>query len=202
MKIKYLSHSCFELKDGKTLLIDPYFKGNAMAPEYKGKPDYVLVTHEHFDHSDAGQFNCDIVCPNTLKFQKTRIMKIGDKMELDGISVEMVAVSHHQSAYATGYIIEMEGKRLFHPGDTYLEGIENLRDLGSIDIFFVPIGGNYTMDIDEAVESVKLVKPKLAIPMHFNTFAAVKADADSFAKKVEAAGFKVKVLRIGEETEV
>lgn len=202
MKIRYLSHACFEIKNRKTILIDPYFKGNKLAPEYKGKPDYVFVTHEHFDHSDAGQFNCDIICPRTLKFEKARIMKIGDKTELDGIKVEMVAAVHHQSEYATGYIIEMDGKRLYHPGDTYLQGIENLGSVGKIDIFFVPIGGNYTMNVDEAVEAVKIVKPKLAIPMHFNTFTEIKADPNGFMAKVEAAGLKAKVLKIGEEIEV
>lgn len=50
VRIKYLSHSGFELKNGKTLLIDPYFSGNALAPKYSGKPDLILITHEHFDH--------------------------------------------------------------------------------------------------------------------------------------------------------
>jgi L-ascorbate metabolism protein UlaG (beta-lactamase superfamily) len=69
-------------------------------------------------------------------------------------------------------------------------------------VFFVPIGGYFTMSIDEAVEALKIIKPKLSIPMHYNTFPQIKADPEEFEKKANKEGFKVKVLKIGEELEV
>ena len=96
-------------------------------------------------------------------------------------------------------MFEVEGKRLYHAGDTYLDGIKPLRN---IDIFFVPIGGYYTMNIDEAVKALKIIKPKLAIPMHYNTLSEIKANPEEFKAKAEKEGFKVKILKIGEELEI
>jgi len=199
MKIRYLNHSCFEIKNRKIILIDPYFSGNSLAPKYQGKPDLIFVTHEHFDHADAERFDTTVVCPSTCRFRKSITMKIGERKTIEGIEVEMIASSHHQSKYPTGFVIEFDGKRVYHPGDTYLDGI---KPLDRIDVFFVPIGGHFTMDINEAVEAVKIVKPKLAIPMHYNTFPQIKADPEEFKTKAEKERFKVKVLKIGEEIEV
>jgi len=199
MRIRYLSHACFEIKDGKRILIDPFFSENPLAPEYREKPDLILVTHEHFDHTDTARFDAVVVSPTAVKARKIEQMKVGDRKTVEGIDIEMVASSHHQSKCPTGYVFELEGKRIYHPGDTYLDGIKPQKN---IDIFFVPIGGYYTMNVDEAVEAVKIVKPKLAIPMHFNTFPQIKADPEEFRRKVEKEGFKVKVLKIGEEIEV
>lgn len=199
MKIKYLSHSCFEIKNKKTIITDPFFSKNALALEYKGKPDLILVTHEHFDHSDTSKFNSIVVCPLDLKLKNSQEMKIGEKKIIEGIKIEMVASSHPQSKYPTGFVFEIEGKRLYHPGDTYLDGIKSLEN---IDIFFVPIGGHFTMNIDEAVKALKIIKPKLAIPMHYNTFPMIKADPKEFKEKAEKEGFEIKVLKIGEEIEV
>jgi len=199
MKIRYLSHSCFEIKNEKTALIDPFFSKNSLAPEYNEKPDLILVTHEHFDHSDTSRFDSPVVCPIGFKTKKSQEMKIGEKKTVEGIKIEMVASSHHQSKYPTGFVLEIEGKRLYHPGDTYLDG---LKQLGTINVFFVPIGGYFTMSIDEAVEALKIIKPKLSIQMHYNTFLQIKADPEEFEKKANKEGFKVKVLKIGEELEV
>ena len=202
MQIKYLSHACFELKNSKTLLIDPFFHGNELAPSYAGSPDLILVTHEHFDHFDPeflSQVDVPVVCPSTCNPKKAVIMKIGDKKTVEGIFIEMVSASHHQSDYAAGFIFEFEGKRIYHPGDTYLDGVKEQKD---IDIFFVPIGGFYTMNVDEALKALKIVNPELAIPMHFNTFDQIKADPQEFKQKAEKKGFTVKVIPIGGSIEV
>lgn len=199
MKIRYLSHSCFEIKGKKTILTDPFFAQNSTAPEYIGKPDVILVTHEHFDHSDVSKFDSLVVCPAGIKAKNSIVMKIGDVKVVEGVKVEMVASSHHQSKYPTGFVFELEGKRFYHPGDTYLDGI---KAIGTIDVFFVPIGGYYTMNIEEAVQALKIVRPKLAIPMHYNTFPQIKADPEEFRTNAEKEGFKVKVLKIGDEIEI
>lgn len=199
MKIRWLSHACFEIKNNKTILIDPFFKENKLAPKYDGKPDVILITHEHFDHSDASSFDSKIICPPNLNFKNSIKMKIGETKEVDGIKFTMVESSHRQSKYPTGFIFELEGKRIYHTGDTYLDGIKSREN---IDIFFVPIGGFYTMNIDEAIEALKIIKPKLAIPMHFNTLDNIKADPNDFKEKAEKLGFKVKVMKINEIIEV
>jgi L-ascorbate metabolism protein UlaG (beta-lactamase superfamily) len=200
MKIKYLSHSCFEIKNSKTLLIDPFFsKENSLAPNYEGKPDLVFITHEHFDHVDAARFDSRVICPPGLKFKNSINMKIGDVKNFDDVKVQMVASSHHQSKYPTGYVIEFENKRIYHPGDTYLDGI---KPLGKINVLFVPIGGYYTMDAKEALKALDIIKPDLTIPMHFNTFSQIEANPEEFKANAEKMGFRVNVMKINEEIEI
>jgi L-ascorbate metabolism protein UlaG (beta-lactamase superfamily) len=76
-----------------------------------------------------------------------------------------------------------------------------VKKLPNIDLLLLPIGGYYTMNIDEAVKALEIVTPKLAIPMHFNTLGEIKADPNEFKAKAEKKGFKVRVLRIGETIE-
>ncbi len=70
MRLTYLSHACFEFKNGRTILIDPFFSGNEFAPKYEGKPDLVLVTHEHHDHADVSSFDAAVIAPSVCKFKR------------------------------------------------------------------------------------------------------------------------------------
>jgi len=198
MIIQYLGHAGFEfVSRGKTILIDPFFKGTGI--KYSGRPDIILVTHEHFDHADdAKGFDCTVVAPATCKFKKQVVMKVGEKKVVDGIPVEMIGASHHQSKYPTGFIFELEGKRIAHLGDTYLDGVT---PLPNIDLLLVPIGGFYTMNIDEALEATSRIRPRLVIPMHYGTFEQIKASPLEFAKKAEQKGYKVRVLNLCEKME-
>lgn len=199
--ITYLSHSCFEITNGKTILFDPFFRGNKKAPPYTGNPDIVLVTHEHRDHSDAERFNTLVVCPEPCKkkFKKTKIMKIGEKKIIEDITIEMVGASHRLSTYPTGYIVEYNKKRFYHMGDTSLDGVKPYPD---IDVVFIPIGGRFTMNITDAVKALHIVNPKLAIPMHYNTFFFIRASPQKFKTKAEEQGFSVKVVAIGETADL
>ncbi|MEM3046814.1 MAG: MBL fold metallo-hydrolase, partial [Candidatus Bathyarchaeia archaeon] len=166
MRIKYLSHSGFELRNAKTILVDPYFTGNRLAPAYSGKPDLVLVTHEHYDHADLdflSRLGSPVVCTPASSIKGGQTMRVGEKRSFDGVTVEMFRASHHQSRYPAGYVVEFDGKRVAHLGDMYLDGV---KPLASIDVLLIPIGGTYTMTIDEAVKALGIIKPKLAIPMH------------------------------------
>jgi L-ascorbate metabolism protein UlaG (beta-lactamase superfamily) len=194
-----LSHSCFEFKtQSKTILIDPFFSGNKFAPAYNGKPDLILVTHSHFDHADAKRFDAPVVCPSTCKFKRSVVMKVGDKKNVEGINLEMISASHHQDSYPTGYIFELDEKRIAHLGDTYIDGVKKLPN---IDLLLIPIGGYYTMNIDEAIKALEIISPKLAIPMHYNTLDEIKADPNDFKARAEKKGFRVKVLKFGEAME-
>ena len=182
-------------------MIDPYFSGNEFAPKYEGKPDLVLVTHEHNDHSDVEKFDTQITAPANCRFKRMISMGVGDSLNIGDADIKMVKASHARaparpSQLAAGYIIAYGGKRIYHAGDTYLDGIKNY---GTIDVMMVPIGGHYTMNIDEAIEALKIVKPQLAIPMHYNTFPEIKADPKEFQSKAEKEGFKAQVMEFGQE---
>lgn len=102
---------------------------------------------------------------------------------------------------ACGMVIEVEGKKIYHSGDTGLTMEMQLLEAENIDVAMLPIGGYYTMDIDDAVRAVGMIKPKIAVPMHYNTFPAIKADPSEFAAKVGEKLTRVRVLAPGEELE-
>jgi L-ascorbate metabolism protein UlaG (beta-lactamase superfamily) len=201
VKVTYLSHACFEVKDQHhTVLIDPFFtQENPLAPQYEGKPDIILITHEHFDHTDASKFKSMVVAPPTLKgkYKDMITMEFGDNKLINGVNITMIGVSHHQSKYPAGYIFEVGGIRFAHLGDTYLDGVQRLTN---IDVLFIPIGGFFTMDMNDAVKALDIIKPQTAIPMHFNTFDQIRADPYKFKQLAENARHKVVVLAVGEST--
>jgi len=198
VRVTYLSHACFEIKDvDHTVLIDPFFdKQNPNAPRYLGKPDIILITHEHFDHVTAEQFTAMVVAPPTMagKFKRMTIMEREESKLVEGVSVSMIGASHKQSKYPAGYVFELGGVRFAHLGDTYLDGV---RPLQNIDVLFIPIGGFFTMNVEEAVAALDIINPEVAIPMHFNTFSQIKADPNKFKRLAEEAVHRVTVLPIG-----
>lgn len=137
-------------------------------------------------------------------------MHIGGRVKLEFGKVKMTQALHGSGIYngtefisggnPCGFLIEIEGKKIYHAGDTGLTIDMKLLEAEGIDLAFIPIGGNYTMDIDDAVKAVEFIKPKTAVPIHYNTFPVIKTDPFEFEKKVKEA--KVKVLSFGESMEL
>jgi L-ascorbate metabolism protein UlaG (beta-lactamase superfamily) len=93
-----------------------------------------------------------------------------------------------------------EGKSVYHAGDTAL--FSDMALIGPVDCALLPIGDNFTMGVEDAVKAARLVKPKLAIPMHYNTFDVIKQDPGEFRKGLEGSGTEVKILAPGQSIEV
>ncbi|MCL4546976.1 MAG: metal-dependent hydrolase [Bacteroidetes bacterium] len=225
MKLKYFSHSAFQVttKSGKIILIDPFLDGNPTSPVKSNevKADYIILTHAHGDHiGDA--FNiakrCDslFIAVNELanycasKGFKAHNMHIGGGYNFEFGRVKFT-IAHHGSmtpdgTYAgepSGVILSIDGKNLYHTGDTGLfYDMKLIGEMTPIDCMCMPIGDNFTMGINDAVKAVELANPKLAIPMHYNTFPVIAADPLEFKKKVEQIGKKARVLNFGEEIEL
>jgi len=117
-------------------------------------------------------------------------MNIGGFFDFGNFRLKLVQALHSSSidfvdekGCAVGCIIEIDGKVIYHAGDTGLFGdMELIGRRHKIDIAMLPIGGNFTMDVDDAVYACNLIKPKIAIPMHYNTFPIIKADSKEFVK--------------------
>ena len=99
---------------------------------------------------------------------------------------------------ACGFLFEMGGKTIYHAGDTALTMDMALLEDAHIDVALLPIGDFYTMGPADALRAVKMIKPGLTIPMHYNTFPPIAQDPAAFAAACEAAGFQAKVLQPGE----
>jgi len=225
LKINYQGHSCFILDDGrKKVVIDPFFKGNpfaTMKPE-DVKVDAILVTHCHYDHlGDAiqisqqnsativGTFELMTYC-QSKGATNVHPMHIGGARRFDFGEVKLTPALHGSGSseggtvgVACGFLIKIGGKLIYHAGDTGLFGDMHLiGDLNEIDIAMVPIGDNFTMGIRDAVKAVQFLRPKIVIPMHYNTFDVIKADPQEFIKLVQSTRSQGLVLNYGETYEV
>jgi L-ascorbate metabolism protein UlaG (beta-lactamase superfamily) len=214
LTITFYGHACFALTDGETkLLIDPFFTGNGLAPikAEEAEADYILVTHGHGDHTgDAasiaertGATIITTVDVGTALFGKCRNLicgNIGGKIQLPFGSIQYVPAIHGSGVpggVACGFVIRMDGKTVYHMGDTSLtKDFELLAD--QIDALLIPIGDFYTMGPEDALTAVEMIRPGYVIPMHFNTFPMIMQDADSFARSVEEKDFQAQVLNPGE----
>jgi len=218
MEITWLGWSSFKVKtSGKTIYFDPVF-GN-----YNESGDLVLISHSHADHSDLSILS-KIRKPGTVvltsKENQDAVNGIGlapgESHSLEPVKVTAQQAYNivrgskpgspfHPKGFGVGWIVESEGKRLYHLGDTEL--IPEMEKIGPIDVMLVPIGGFYLMDIDEAVKTVKMIQPRHVIPMHFGVIDVVfdtepahielKADPQEFADKLKGIT-DVRILDHGE----
>ena len=104
---------------------------------------------------------------------------------------------------ASGVLITIGGKTIYHTGDTGLfYDMKLIGEMNPIDYMLLPIGDNFTMGIKDAVKAVELANPKNAIPMHYNTFPVIVSDPNEFKKLIDAKGINCRVMRFGEEIEL
>lgn len=224
MKLKYFSHSAFQVTtdDGIKILIDPFLDNNPTSPVKSNEvsADYIILSHAHGDHlGDTFKIaNKDtlIICVNELadycisKGFNAHNMHIGGGFNFPFGRVKFT-IAHHGSktsegVYAgepAGIILTIKDKTIYHTGDTGLfSDMKLIGEMNKIDYLLLPIGDNFTMGITDAVKAVELVNPKIAIPMHYNTFPVIKADPYEFKLKVEEKGLNCRVLTYGEEIEL
>jgi L-ascorbate metabolism protein UlaG (beta-lactamase superfamily) len=185
--IKWLGYAGFLLNEKAGIYIDPYKLG------FPDIGDMVLVTHEHDHHCVPDEIkwlrkgSTVIVVPAQCadKFHgDIRVVKAGDEISVKGIKIEVMPAyttgnpRHAKECGGVGYIITMsDGLRVYHAGDTGL--IPEMKE-GIADVVLIPIGGINTMDAAQAAAAVDVMKPKIAIPMHWATDKNGKAEAEKF----------------------
>jgi L-ascorbate metabolism protein UlaG (beta-lactamase superfamily) len=203
LKIKYLGHSSFLITSKEySLVIDPFLSGNpgAALKADEVMATHVLVTHGHDDHiGDAAAIAqrckstvyCTVECASLFP-QGTilEVGQIGGFIPSDFGGVKFTAAAHGSNipgGLACGFIIELEGKKLYHAGDTGLIMDMALLEEEQIDLALLPIGDRFTMGPKDALRALKLIKPRKVIPMHYNTMPLIQQDPEQFKKEAEAA---------------
>ncbi len=216
VKIQFFGHSFFKVGFSKgNVLIDP-FVGESKNSDVERKVKcaatkkdlrniaLILVTHEHFDHFDkqvieelVARDNCcvvsydnvlqDLNIANRFKFP----LKMNQKVTLRNIDVTALPAHHPNSFYPLGFLISAGNESVYHAGDTAL--LNSFSEIKA-DVAILPIGGTYTMDVVDAVRAVKTMKPKYAIPMHYDTFDSIKQDPREFTQRIEKSVLKTKPL--------
>lgn len=219
MKLTRLGHACVLIEGSKTIIIDPFLTDNPAASttvDALPKVDAVLVTHDHFDHfgdavAIAKRNNAVLIVLHELTTLdavteadiETVGMNIGGTYKLDGVSVSLTPAVHSaEHGDPTGYVIKMDGKTIYHAGDTALFGDMALISqlYGPLDVAFLPIGGHYTMDVPGAALALSLLKPAVAIPIHYNTWPLIQANPDELVARKGPS--QVIVLEPGESHEL
>src|SRR3989338_4785546 len=206
MYIKWLGHASFKIKIKETTIyIDPY------AGEYDESADLILISHEHYDHFGNGkiaQIRNDataILAADKVasELDGARGMKPGDVVNVGGARIEAVNAYNvnkpfHPKGNGIGFVIEADGHRVYFAGDS--DKIPEMKNIKA-DIVLLPVGGTYSMNSDEAADTVLMIKPKLAIPMHFGSgVVGTIEDAELFKEKVEdKSKTRVRILKQGEE---
>lgn len=208
IEITWLGHDSFRIVKGKVIYIDPY--------QLSGSPrtaDLVLITHDHFDHLSADDVG-KVAGPHTvvmappacqqqltgLVVKEVRIIEAGQKTQVDGIEVEATAAYNvnkfrspgnpfHPKGTGVGYIVTIDGKRIYHVGDS--DPIPEMATARGVDIALMPVSGTYVMTAQEAVDAAKVIEPKVAIPMHFGAIVGSRQDAEAFQ---QAAPCRVEIL--------
>lgn len=222
MKLRYFSHSSFQITtDNNTvILIDPFLDDNPTSPVKSDglTADFIVLTHAHGDHvGDSFKIakRCDslFICVNELanycadKGFRAHNMHIGGGFDFDFGRLKFT-IAHHGSmtpdntygGEPAGVVLTIDGKSLYHTGDTGLfYDMKLIGEMTPLDYMLAPIGDNFTMGITDAVKAVELANPKIAIPMHYNTFPVIETDPEEFQKQVEALGKQSKVMKYGEE---
>ena len=221
ISIRLLAHATFQIKtDDKTIYIDPSTKNTGLKKDHFGSADLILVSHQHDDHCDPklikhirnmGFPPSTIIAPSNCsdKLKKAGTMwdlDAGQFMQINSDRLVIRAVDaynvtrfrkpgepYHPKGFGVGFIVKIDGKRIYHAGDTDL--IPQMEVLGEIDVALLPCGGTYTMDMAEAAEAAILINPSVAIPMHIKG-----ADPSVFKSTVESkSSTKVVILGEGDE---
>lgn len=207
VELRYLGHSAVQLRAGDhDLLIDPFLTNNPAAktrPE-EVEPTHIILTHAHGDHwgdteAIAQRTGAVVIGSAEVAYRaaslglKSHGMNLGGSHAFDFGRVKYTLAFHSSSfddgAYggpASGVVIDIGGQRVYHAGDTALFGDMSLIGRLGLDVALLPIGDNYTMGPDDAIEAVKLLKPKRVIPIHYDTFPLIAQDAGEFKRRVEA----------------
>lgn len=198
--VEVLYHSSIKIKDNKIIYIDPF----KIDKDYNDA-DIVFITHDHFDHYSEEDIdkvineNTTIIIPEELLtkilrkgINKNAVITVESNKEymVQGIKFETIPAYNTNKTFHpkendwVGYIITLDGIRYYIAGDTDIT--EENRKV-KCDVAFVSVGGTYTMNYSEAAELVNIIKPKIAVPIHYGSVVGTKQDATNFIKLLHSS---------------
>lgn len=225
MKFTYYGQSCFSIEaDGKKFLFDPFITHNPLAKHIDIKTieaDYILVSHGHSDHiadlvEIANNTNAQVIAVVEVAtwISNQGVKNVTDvnfgKAKFDFGTLRTVWAVHTSAnpddSYGgnpAGFVLELEGKTVYFAGDTALTlEMKILADLYSLTYAILPIGGHYTMDVDDALIATKYLECDKVIGVHYNTFPPIQIDTKEAVAKFKRENKTLLLPGIGESIEL
>jgi L-ascorbate metabolism protein UlaG (beta-lactamase superfamily) len=213
IELKWLGHSGFLIKSSKIIYVDPY-----NIKEGLEKADFILITHSHYDHCSVADMSkivkegTRIIIPADCQSKIARfnvpiqieIVEPGQELNFGGIKIDVFPAYNTDKSFHSkeegwvGYLIKMNTVLIYHAGDT--DSIPEMQRLtghggnGKKFVALLPVGGRFTMTAEEAAEAAKLIKPSVAIPMHYGSTVGSDEDAQEFLRLCKEEGINAKVL--------
>lgn len=221
MKLTYYGQSCFLIETHETkILFDPFISHNPLASNVDInaiKADYIFVSHGHGDHvadlvSIAKQTGAKVYAMvEVAKWATEQGVENADGLNF-GVQhfpfgkVRTVHALHSSGnpdgSYGgnpAGFVFNLEGKQIYFAGDTGLTyDMKILAELHQLDYALLPIGGWYTMDVDDAVVASNWINVDKIIGIHYNTFPPISIDTQEATEKFTKAGKQLLLPAIGE----
>lgn len=189
-KIHWLGHDAFYITGSKTIYFDPWDVNS------EPKADIVLISHEHYDHCSPGDVDKikksdTVILTEPASASKlsgdVRVLKPGETTTVHGVKITAIPSYntdkkfHPKSNEWLGFVIELDGFKIYHTGDA--DFIPEMKDL-DVDIALIPVSGTYVMDAEQAVAAARAINPRIAIPMHYGKIVGSEDDATRFAEKL------------------
>ncbi|MDJ0761416.1 MAG: MBL fold metallo-hydrolase [Myxococcota bacterium] len=199
MNIDRLGHDGTRIQSGDlSIYIDPYQISST------AKADIILITHGHFDHLSPDDIkkilksDTAILCPPGCEPPAPfETISAGETKTVKGIQIEAVPAYnvnkkfHPKAEGHVGYIVTVDGQRIYHAGDT-----DVIPEMSGIkcDVALLPVSGTYVMTAEEAVEAATIIRPKTAIPMHYDggVVGSIE-DAQTFERLLQGSGIDVEI---------
>lgn len=225
MKYTYFGQSCFLLETSTVkLLFDPFIKGNPLAKNVevdKIEADYILVSHGHGDHvadlvEIAKRTGAKVICMPEIAawLQNQGVSNIHEmnfgKFKFDFGSVRMVTATHSSSlpdgSYGgnpAGFVLDVDGRQIYFAGDTGLTlDMKLLAELYQLEYAIMPIGGNYTMDAEDATIAADYINCHKVIGVHYDSFPVIAIDKYTATEIFKRAQKQLLLPEIGETIEL
>ena len=206
LQVNPIKHASMEIVfDGRIIQVDPVIKGAQPVTDYTkmAKADYILITHEHYDHLDA-QAVADLKKEGTqivtnansakilgegIVMRNFETLQLADDLVLYTVPAYNTTEGHtqfHPKGRDNGFILEADGLRVYIAGDT--EDLDEMNDIKDIDVAFLPCNQPYTMTPQQLRHAADMVKPKVLFPYHFGNTAI-----DAMTKALEGTGIDVRI---------